>query len=123
MYFLPDESPAAFTKRIISLCEFIFIVRPTDHPGFIIGDCALHHWNKATNEIETGGTLLKEYWGKGFMQAAFELLTAIAKEERGVGALIAKTQTANKRAVRFAEKTGFVIIEYNEVETILRKEV
>ena len=44
--FVQDETPTEFTERIISLCECIFTIRSIDQPNLIIGDCALHHWNK-----------------------------------------------------------------------------
>ncbi|HMR83145.1 MAG TPA: GNAT family N-acetyltransferase [Niabella sp.] len=75
--FLQNETPVQFTERIISHCEYIFTIRPADHPNLVIGDCALHHWDKQKEEIVIGGSLLPEYWGKGYMQAAFELLTGI----------------------------------------------
>jgi ribosomal-protein-alanine N-acetyltransferase len=121
--FLPDETPEAFTRRIISLCEVIFTIRTVDNPTVIIGDCALHHLNKATKEIEIGGTLMKAYRGKGYMQAAFELLTRIAKDKWGIEALMAKTNSGNTRAIKFANKSGFVIVQQDDTETVLRKQV
>lgn len=42
-----------------------------DDLNTLIGDCALHEWNVSKREIEIGGTLLLEYWGKGIMKTAF----------------------------------------------------
>ncbi len=63
--FLSDETPQEFTSRIISASEFIWTIRQADTPDSVIGDCALHHWNKKNTEIEIGGSLLPEYWGQG----------------------------------------------------------
>ena len=97
-----------FTERIITSCKYIFKIRPKDNPELIIGDCALHHWNQQKREIEIGGSLLPKYWGKGYMQAAFELLIIIAKKELRVEALLGQTKTSNIKAIRFFEKMGFV---------------
>lgn len=35
-----NEKPTEFTERIISLCAYIFTIRPVDQPDLIIGDCA-----------------------------------------------------------------------------------
>ncbi len=121
--FLPNETSTEFTERIISLCECIFTIRPTDRPNLIIGDCALHHWDKQKHEIVIGGSLFPEYWGKGYMQAAFELLTDIAKQELGVKALLGPTKTRNTKAIRLVEKMGFVKYQFDEEDTIMRKEI
>lgn len=121
--FLPDETSTEFTKRIISLCEFIFTIRPKEHPDLIIGDCALHHWNKETSEIVIGGSLFPEYWGKGLMQSAFELLTVVAKQDLGVKILLGPTKTRNFKAIRLVEKMGFEKHQVDDNDTIMRKEL
>jgi ribosomal-protein-alanine N-acetyltransferase len=121
--FLANETPTEFTRRIISGCEFIFTIRPIANPELVIGDCALHHWNKETNEIVIGGSLFPEYWGKGFMQSAFDLLTAIAKQDLGITALLARTKNKNLRAIRLVEKSGFKRHQVDDNETIMRREV
>lgn len=121
--FLPDETPIEFTKRIISLSEFIFTIRPIAQSELIIGDCALHHWNKEAGEIVIGGSLFPAYWGKGFMQSAFELLAEFAKNELGVQALLGMTKTRNHKAIRLVEKMGFVKYRVDENEITMRKEL
>jgi ribosomal-protein-alanine N-acetyltransferase len=121
--FLQNETPRDFTERIISLCDFIFTIRPTDNPQLIIGDCALHNWDKQKKEIVIGGSLFPEYWGRGYMQAAFELLTEIAKVELGVKALLGITKTRNTKAIRLVEKMGFAKHQIDEQDTVMRKEI
>jgi len=121
--FTLNESSTEFTERIISLCQYIFTIRPTEQPDLIIGDCALHHWNQQKKEIEIGGSLLPEYWGKGYMQSAFELLTIIAKQELGVKTLLGKTKTRNLKAIRLAEKMGFKKHRSDNLDTILIKDI
>jgi len=121
--FLQNETAIEFTERIISICEYIFTISPTDKPNIIIGDCALHHWDKQKAEITIGGSLFPEYWGKGYMRAAFELLAIIAKQELGVKALLGHTKTRNIKAIRLVEKMGFVKQQIDEQETIMRKEI
>jgi len=121
--FLQNETSVEFTQRIISLCEYSFTIRPAYQPNLIIGDCALHHYKQQKKEIEIGGSLLPDYWGKGYMQSAFELLTIIAKTELGVKTLIGQTKTRNNKAIRMAEKLGFEKHQFNELNTIMRKEI
>ncbi len=121
--FLQNETPAEFTERIISMCEYIFTIRPADHPKLIIGDCALHHWNKQKREIEIGGSLLPEYWGKDYMQATFELLIIIAKQDLGVETIIGQTKLRNIKAIRIAEKMGFEKHQSGIQNTIMRKKI
>lgn len=121
--FLLEETPEEFTRRIESVCEFIFTIRLKDDPSVIIGDCALHHWNKQSKEISIGGSLFPEYWGKGYMQAAFELLISLAKQELGIKTLLGQTQTRNTKAIRLVEKMGFVKWRVEDQETLLRKEL
>ncbi|HEY0667967.1 MAG TPA: GNAT family N-acetyltransferase [Sphingobacteriaceae bacterium] len=120
---LSNETATEFTERISSLCDYIFTIRPTDQPNLIIGDCALHHWDKENKEIEIGGSLFPEYWGKGYMQAAFELLSEFAKQQLGVKILIGATKTTNSQAIRLVEKMGFVKYQVILQETIMRKEI
>lgn len=121
--FLPNETPREFTKRIISLCEFIFTIRQKENPELIVGDCALHHWNKETNEIVIGGSLFPTYWGKGIMQSAFELLTVIAKQDLDIKTLLGPTKTRNHKAIRLVEKMGFKKHQVDDNDTMMRKEI
>lgn len=121
--FLPGETSVEFTQRISSICEYIFTIRPTEREDLVIGDCALHHWDKENAEIEIGGSLFPEYWGKGYMQAAFVLLTEMAKYKLGVKKIIGRTHTQNIKAIRLVEKMGFITRQTSEHYTILIKEV
>lgn len=121
--FLPNETAVEFTKRIILLCELTFTIRPKENPDLIVGDCALHHWNKETSEIVIGGSLFPEYWGKGLMQSAFELLTVVAKQDLGVKILLGLTKTRNFKAIRLVEKMGFEKHQVDDNDTIMRKEL
>lgn len=100
-------NPAQFTEHILSLCEELYSIRTVENEEIVIGDCALHHWNQEEKKIEIGGSLLPEYWGKGIMSAAFELLIALAKGKYQVNVLVAKTEITNLKALKFAEKLGF----------------
>ncbi|MBN8822840.1 MAG: GNAT family N-acetyltransferase [Spirosoma sp.] len=121
--FLPNEIPTEFTERISALCDYIFTVRTTEKPNVLIGDCALHHWDQQNKEVVIGGSLVPDYWGKGYMQAAFNLLAEIAKQELGVKALVGCTKTKNTKAIRLVEKMGFVKYQFDEQNTVMRKEI
>lgn len=107
LYRPADEDPVDFTNRILAVCERLYTIRLDPEPDVIIGDCALHHWDKAARTIEMGGSLLPAYWGKGYMAAAFSQLEVVAQKDFDVLALIAKTEVSNQNAIRFAEKFGF----------------
>jgi len=121
--FLPGEQPIEFTRRIISLCQAIFSIRLAESPEVLIGDCALHHWNQAKKEIEIGGSLYPEYWGKGYMQSAFTLLEKIAKEAYKVDKIIGKTKPDNRKAIKLVEKLGFKNVDERKTEVIMCKEI
>ena len=110
-----------FTKHIISLCNNIYTIRTIDNQSEIIGDCALHDWNKEKKEIEIGGTLLPEYLGKGIMKSAFELLIEFAQKEYAVDKIIAKTEITNDKALKFAEKIDLKKFEINDKTILLEK--
>lgn len=119
--FLPGESSEEFTKRIISLCEFTFTIRLKAYPEIIIGECALHSWDKEMKEIEIGGSLYPDYWGKGLMRSAFDLLAVIAKQNLGIEILRGQTKTANIAAIRLVEKMGFEKYRMDGDSVIMRK--
>lgn len=118
---IDNKSPLEFTEYIISLCNCIFTIRTIEHPTKIIGDCALHDLNKEKSEIEIGGTLLPEYWGKGIMATAFQLLIEYAKQEYSIGKIVAKTEMTNINALKFAKKFGFKTTGTIETTVILEK--
>lgn len=116
-------NPVQFTEHILSLCEKLYSIRTVENENIVIGDCALHHWNQEENKIEIGGSLLPEYWGKGIMSAAFELLIALAKEKYHVNVLVAKTEISNLKALKFAKKLGFQKMSNEGDIIILEKRV
>ncbi|WP_461533111.1 GNAT family N-acetyltransferase [Sinomicrobium sp.] len=116
-----NETPEMFTRRIMSLCDHIFTIRLIDKTDLIIGDCALHHWDKDINEIEIGGSLFNEHRGKGYMRCSFEILLSIAKNEMDVKSVVGKTSSNNKNAIRLAEKLGFKKVGADTKLVILKK--
>ncbi|MGJ1203862.1 GNAT family N-acetyltransferase [Sphingobacterium lactis] len=118
---IEKQTPLDFTKRIISLCNNIFTIRLINNPTKIIGDCALHDLNKETNEIEIGGTLLPEYWGKGIMASAFNMLIDFARQEYGVQKIVAKTDSTNDKALKFADKIGLKKVTTENKTIILER--
>ncbi|MFD1770490.1 GNAT family N-acetyltransferase [Sphingobacterium suaedae] len=121
--FLENETPLQFTRRIISACAYIYSIRPAGNPDLLIGECALHGWDKQKQQVEIGGSLLPDYWGNGYMPAAFELLMRIAKHQLGVKTVISRTNIKNLRAIRAVQKIGFVRCNEEGNETILYRPV
>jgi len=116
-----SKTPLEFTQHIISLCNQIFSIRMGDDAENIIGDCALHDWNASRREIEIGGSLLPEYWGKGIMNTAFDLLIAWAQHQYAINTILAKTEIENKNAIKFALKMGFKQIKTEGATLVLAK--
>ena len=117
------RSPLEFTEQIVSRCNDIFTIRTTENLDKIIGDCALHHWNTQKSEIEIGGLLLPEYWGKGFMATAFSLLIPYAQREYAIDKIVANTTIGNTNALKFAEKLGFRIAGTMDNNVLLEKDL
>src|SRR5690606_24116893 len=115
----PDETAECFTKRVVSMCEMLWTIRLTDNPGTVVGDCALHHWNRETREIEFGGSLAPSYWGNGIMAAAFQLVATFAKRSYGIKAIRCSTSSANHHARRFVDKLGFKPLRLSDNDTFL----
>jgi len=116
-------NPKQFAEHIMSLCNELFTIRTVENNHIIIGDCALHHWNKEEKKIEIGGSLLPDYWGKGIMSAAFVLLITLAKEKYQVNIMVAKTEITNLKALKFAEKLGFKKISMEGDNIVFEKEI
>jgi ribosomal-protein-alanine N-acetyltransferase len=117
---LPEETPLQFTRRIISLCEIIWTIRLSSEPDTIIGDCALHHWDSKTGEIQIGGSLYPEYRGHGYMAAAFEQAIAHARHQLGVRIITGHTTTNNHSAIKLVQKLGFVKSHEDDEDTVLK---
>jgi len=120
---MDSKSPFEFTEQIVSRCNDIFTIRTTENPEKIIGDCALHHWNIQKNEIEIGGLLLPDYWGKGLMATAFLLLIPYAQQIYAINKIVANTTAENINALKFAEKFGFRIVGTMENNVLLEKDL
>lgn len=118
-----NKTPLEFTQHIISLCNEIYSIRMADDPDTLIGDCALHDWKTSKREIEIGGTLLPEYWGKGIMKTAFDLLIVRAQQQYGVDTIIVKTEIENKKAIKFALKMGFKKVDGGNDIVLMTKQL
>lgn len=116
-----DDTPDNFAQRIASACELIWTIRVTSRPDVVIGDCALHHWDRQQHEIAFGGSLMPEYWGRGIMASALQLVSAFAKTAYGVKAFHCTTSSTNHKAIRFAEKMGFDRIAQSDHTVSLKK--
>lgn len=87
----------------IQASNYIWTIRLKNQPEKIIGVCALHHWNKIKKDIEIGGTLLPEYWGKNMMKRVFEqLLEFVGK--LWIDTIIGKKSPRNIQAIKMVEK-------------------
>lgn len=102
-----DETGEKLVNRFIDGSDFVWTIRLVEEPEEIVGICALHHWNKEKSEIEIGGTLLPEYWGKNIMKSAFTSLIDFSRKELMIAHIIGKTRKNNRRAIRLVEKLGF----------------
>jgi ribosomal-protein-alanine N-acetyltransferase len=109
--FHPGEEARAFLHRIQSNCTLLLVMEWIGNPLRIIGDCALHHWNPQERSIAFGGALLPAYQGRGILQNSLILLEQLAAVQLGARQLRITTESANRNAVRFAQKNGFTLTE------------
>ncbi|UYQ93816.1 GNAT family N-acetyltransferase [Chitinophaga horti] len=119
--FEPGETPEQFTNRIMSYCEYIWTIALVDDPGKIIGDCALHHFETTTGEIQVGGALLPEYQGKGYMARAFTLVMDFAASTLGIRIFVGETTPGNFAAIKLVQKLGFEIAGSSGGNVVLKK--
>ena len=115
------EDAGQFAQRIAAKCEMIWTIRLAQQPETIIGDCALHDWDASAREFAFGGSLLPEYQGQQVMGDAFSLVAAFARAGYGARSMICYTSPVNLRAIRFAEKQGFIRCHSTVDSVVLRK--
>jgi [ribosomal protein S5]-alanine N-acetyltransferase len=111
----------AFIRHITTGDNVVFNVALVNAPDTVIGDCALHDWDKEAGSVEMGGSLMPHHWGKGLMQEALSKLSDFAKTRFGVHTLVLKTTNRNTQAIRLAQKMGFVIYAECGNETVLQR--
>lgn len=116
-----NETPLEFTRRIISACNIIWAIRLKNNAADIIGDCALHHFDRQKGEIQIGGSLLPLHQRKGYMTEAFQLVQNYAQTYFKVKHLLGVTTIDNYAAVSLAEKSGFVKHSVVNETIILKK--
>ena len=81
--FREGETDDAFTQRILKGCNYIWTIRLAENSQVIIGDIALHDWNRQNADIEFGGTLNPEYQGRNLMRCALKLVIEFGKSQCG----------------------------------------
>jgi len=72
-----------------------------------IGTCGFHCWDKINSKIEIGYELLKEYWGKGYMQEALEKIILFSKNLMSIKEINANIAEHNVKSIKLIEKLGF----------------
>ncbi|MCD8742004.1 GNAT family N-acetyltransferase [Mucilaginibacter roseus] len=116
-----NETPLAFTQRIISACHIIWTIRLIDNSENFIGDCALHHFDQQKSEIQIGGSLSAIHQRKGYMAEAFRLVECYAKDNLQVKHLLGVTTIDNSAAISLVEELGFEKHSVINETIILRK--
>lgn len=117
------ETPIGFTERIIALCTCIWTIRPLDHPEQIIGDCALHHLNDVSGDIQIGGSLLPNWQRRGYMTSAFQLAMQYAATHLEITTISGHTTPDNIQAINLVIKLGFEIDQHTDRIVILKKKI
>lgn len=88
-----------------------------------LGVCSRHHYIPKEQSIEIGGTLFPQYWGKGIMLNAFQLLIKQVEQELNVKYIIGKTKVFNEQAIKLVKKIGFDVVSKKNKELIVVKKV
>lgn len=75
----------------------------------LIGTCGFHCWIKDDqgSRAEVGFDLSPDYWGKGFMQEALNVLIMIGFNRMKLDCIEATTEIENLQSQRLLEKMGF----------------
>ena len=89
----------------------------------ILGVCSRHNYILKKQSIEIGGTLFPQYWGKGIMLNAFQLLIKQVEQELNVKYIIGKTRVSNEQAIKLVKKLGFDVVSKKNKQLIVVKEV
>ena len=52
--------------------------------GVQIGTCGFHCWDQATGTCDVGYDLYPNYWGKGYMRGAMQMILDFAQDEMNI---------------------------------------
>lgn len=118
---LKEEYTTDFIHKITSNGNWTWKISKSGDSNSFLGICSLHHYSETNKSIEIGGTLFSEFWGKGLMLNAFQLLINEIMLNPSVKRIIGKTSTANNKALKLVKKLGFRVLYKNRKETIVIK--
>ena len=114
------EQTPAFIRRITTDGCWSWKITPLEGSD-LIGICSVHHLDEVNKTIEIGGTLLPQYWGKGVMGSAFEIIIERAQMDFKVEKVIGRTLSSNIQAIQLVKKLGFELVSTGGKETVLTK--
>lgn len=91
------------------------------HDGNVIGSCGYNSWQlQGAYRGEIGCELLPDYWGKGYMREALELMLDYGFAVMGLNRIEALSHPDNNRAQRLFQSLGFqregLLHEYRHTE-------
>ena len=73
----------------------------------VIGTCGVRKESPDATDAELGCDLDPEFWTHGYAREACRAIVAFGFETLGLERILARTTTANHRAIRLAEELGF----------------
>ena len=73
-----------------------------------MGTCGFHCWDRVHKTCDIGYDLYPEFWGKGYMREAMEVLPDFIRSDMGIRCVSACIYIDNHRSIKLAEKLGFV---------------
>lgn len=83
--------------------------------GKKIGTCGFHCWNKQEQTVELGYDLQSDFWGKGFMSEAMEIILQFAKDKMKVKKIYAHIFVDNKKSINLVQKFDFKFTGENKI--------
>ncbi|MBL6662712.1 MAG: GNAT family N-acetyltransferase [Flavobacteriales bacterium] len=120
---LSQKQSDDFLQKITSRGCWTWKILNYKEKNSFLGICSLHHYDQENKTIEIGGTLFSIYWGKGIMVSAFIQLIEKARKEFNINKVIGKTHISNKKAIQMVHKLGFTILQKDDEEVVLIKEI
>jgi [ribosomal protein S5]-alanine N-acetyltransferase len=113
------EDTSTFIEKITAPPNLAFALKDTQRG--LIGLCGLHHWHSELGEVEMGGTLHPDFWGKGIMHLALGSLLQALQQKESIRQVVMRTQPNNHAALRLAQKLGFEPIGIENEEAVLKR--
>jgi [ribosomal protein S5]-alanine N-acetyltransferase len=101
-----NESIARAREARLAGTAVRFTIELKDCPG-LIGDCTLFDFHEMNRRAEIGYMLIREHWGRGYMNEALCALLVYAFETLDLNRIEADVDPRNTASIKSLERMGF----------------